>query len=156
MSNPSLVHYTTVTRDIDAPIGEVWGLVAGFGAEKAWYPGAKSVSLEGFGLGSVRTFVYAYPGGKNKGQEYTFSEELTDCDASKHSMTFQVRRPDYPDMTAFGTTVLESLGPNKTRFRWIAEGSPLPDEYMAGLREDLNERFDGLIVAIASQLVKDD
>lgn len=35
MSQPSLVHYTTVTRDIDAPIGEVWGLVAGFGAEKA-------------------------------------------------------------------------------------------------------------------------
>lgn len=45
MSQPSKVHYTTVTRDIDAPIGEVRGLVAGFGAEKAWYPGAKSVSL---------------------------------------------------------------------------------------------------------------
>ncbi|CAI7641837.1 unnamed protein product [Penicillium pancosmium] len=119
MSNSSLVNYTTVTRDIDAPIGEVWGLVAGFGAEKAWYPCAKSVSLEGFGLGS--------------GQEYTFSEELTQYDASKHSMTFRVRRPDYPDMVAFGTTVLGSLGPNKTRFRWIAEGSPLPDEFMAVL-----------------------
>ncbi|KOC17038.1 hypothetical protein AFLA70_121g002760 [Aspergillus flavus AF70] len=64
MSQPSLVHYTTVTRDIDAPIGE-----------------------------------------------------LTAYDDSKHSMTFRVRRPDYPDMIAFGTTVLDSLGPNKTRFR---------------------------------------
>ncbi|GKZ26814.1 hypothetical protein AbraCBS73388_003201 [Aspergillus brasiliensis] len=156
MSNSSLVHYTTVTRDVDAPIGELWGLVAGFGAEKAWYPGAISVSLEGFGLGSIRTFDYVYPAGKNKGKRYTFSEELTECDASKHSMTFRVRRPDYPDMIAFGTTVLDSLGPNKTRFRWIAEGSPLPDEYMAVLREDLDERFDRLILAMAKQLVKDD
>jgi hypothetical protein len=78
MSNSSLVHYTTVTRDINAPIGEVWGLVAGFGAEKAWYPGAKSVSLEGIGLGSVRTFNYVYAAGRNKGQHYTFSEELTE------------------------------------------------------------------------------
>ncbi|EKG13605.1 Polyketide cyclase/dehydrase [Macrophomina phaseolina MS6] len=153
MSNDSLVHYTTVIRDIDAPIGEVWGLVAGFGAEKPWYPGAKSVSLEGFGLGSIRTFSYVYPTGKNKGQEYTFSEELTAYDASNHSMTFRVRRPDYPDMVAFGTTALDSLGPNKTRFRWIAEGTPMPDEYMAALRDDLNGRFDGLIIAIANQLI---
>ena len=48
MSKDPLVHYVTVTRDVDAPIGELWGLVAGFGAEKPWYPGAKSVSLEGF------------------------------------------------------------------------------------------------------------
>lgn len=153
MSKDPLVHYVTVTRDVDAPIGELWGLVAGFGAEKPWYPGAKSVSLEGFGLGSVRTFNYVYPAGKNKGQEYTFSEELTECDASKHSMTFRVRRPDYPDMIAFGTTALESLGPKKTRFRWIAEGSPMPDEYLAALRDDLSERFDGLIVAMGNQLV---
>lgn len=151
---PSLVHYTTVTRDIEAPIGQVWGLVAGFGAEKAWYPDAKSVSLEGFGLGSIRHFDYVYPAGKNKGQQDTFSEELTEYGASKHSMTFRVRRPDYPpDRIAFGTTVLDPLGPDKTRFRWIAEGSPLPDEYMADLREDLNERFDGLISAIANQLL---
>ncbi|KAL3441558.1 hypothetical protein BJX65DRAFT_313733 [Aspergillus insuetus] len=154
MSKPLLFHYTTVTRDIDAPIGEVWGFVGGSGAEKAWYPGAKSVSLEGFGLGSIHTFNYIYPAGKKKGQEYTFSEELTEYDASRHSMTFQVRQPDYPNMTAFGTTVLDFLGPNKTRFRWIAEGSELPDEFLAGLRADLNERFDGLIVAIANQLIQ--
>ncbi len=56
-------------------------------------------------------------------------------------------------MFAFGTTVLDSLGSNKTRFRWIAEGSPLPNEFAAVLREEFNERFDGLIIAIANQLV---
>lgn len=68
-------------------------------------------------------------------------------------MTFQIRRSDYPDMIAFEITVLDSLGSNRTRFRWIAESSPLPDDFVAILRKDLNERFDGLITAIASQLV---
>ncbi|KAL0940181.1 bet V I allergen [Colletotrichum truncatum] len=152
MDKNSLIQVTVVTREIDAPIGELWGLVAGFGAEKPWYPGAKSVSLKGFGLGSIRTFNYVYPEGKNKGQEYTFSEELTEVDASKHSMTFRVRRPDYPDLVAYGTTALDSLGPNKTRFRWIAESSPLPEEFLAILQDDLNGRFDSLITAMANQL----
>jgi hypothetical protein len=152
MSGQNLVHYITVTRDIDAPIGEVWGIVAGFGAERPWYPGAKKVSLKGFGIGSVRTFTYEYPAGQHKGEGYVFSEELTACDADNYSMTFRVRRPDYPDMIAYGTTALDALGPTKTRFRWVAEGSSLPEEYIKVLRDDLNERFDGLITAIANQL----
>ncbi|RYN31955.1 hypothetical protein AA0114_g12118 [Alternaria tenuissima] len=148
-----LMHYITVTREVDAPIGELWGLVAGFGAEKAWYLGAKSVSLAGFGIGSIRTFFYVYPSGPKKGEEYSFSEELTECDAPNYSMTFRVRRPDYPDMVAFGTTALNSLGPNKTRFDWTAVGSPLSGDLHAVLKADLQERFDGLIVAMANQLV---
>lgn len=68
-------------------------------------------------------------------------------------MTFRVRRPDYPDMVAFGTIALTSLGPNKTRFDWTAEGSPLSEDLHAVLKADLQERFDGLIVAMANQLV---
>ncbi|KAH6618604.1 hypothetical protein C7974DRAFT_426876 [Boeremia exigua] len=154
-SEVDLVHYITVTREIDAPIGEVWGLVAGFGAEKAWYPDAKSVSLTGFGVGSIRTFHFAYPAGPNKGEEYIFSEdqELTECDAPNYSLTFRVRRPDYPDMVAFGTTALTSLAPGKTRFDWHAKGSRLPDEYADVLKTDLHGRFNGLITAMAKQLV---
>ncbi|EXK30484.1 hypothetical protein FOMG_13290 [Fusarium oxysporum f. sp. melonis 26406] len=152
MSEQPLTHYITVTREINAPIGEVWGLVAAFGGEKAWYPGCLKLSLEGFGIGSIRTFSYEYPAGKNKGKRYEFSEEMTAYDADNHSMTFRVRRPDYPDMIAFGTTVLDPIGSNKTRFRWIAEGSPVPEEYMGILKEDLDERFNGLITAIAQQV----
>ncbi|KAH6995394.1 hypothetical protein EDB80DRAFT_815708 [Ilyonectria destructans] len=148
-----LIHYVTVTREIDAPIGEVWGIVAAFGAERTWYPGCKKLTLEGFGIGSIRTFDYEHPAGKNKGQRYVFSEEMTAYDADKHSMSFRVRRPDYPDMIAHGTTVLDEIGPSKTRFRWIAEGSPLPDKDVRILREDLDERFNWLITAIADQLV---
>ncbi|EGU80194.1 hypothetical protein FOPG_14533 [Fusarium oxysporum f. sp. conglutinans race 2 54008] len=150
--NQELVPYHTVTRDIYAPIGEVWGILGGFGAEKAWYPGCIKLSLEGFGIGSVRRFSYEYPAGPQKGQRYEFSEELTEVDAPNYSMTFRVRRPDYPDMIAFGTTALEFIGPNKTRFIWSSKGSPLPEEYQKGLNEDLELRFSGLIAAIAKQV----
>lgn len=152
MSDQHLTHYLTVSREIKAPIGEVWGIVAGFGAEKAWYPGAKKVSLKGFGIGSIRTFEYEYTFGKNKGQQYDFSEELTECAPEKHSMTFRVRRPDYPEMIAFGTTVLDELGPKTTLFRWIGEGSPLPEEQTRILKEDLTERFSVLIDAVAKHV----
>lgn len=74
---------------------------------------------------------------------------MTAVDADKHSMSFRVRRPDYPDMVAFGTTALESLGSDKTRFIWSSEGSPLPQEYLEVLRKDLTRRFDSLILAMA-------
>ncbi|UPK91752.1 hypothetical protein LCI18_002687 [Fusarium solani-melongenae] len=148
-----LVPYATVTRDIYAPIGEVWGILGGFGAEKAWYPGCIKLSLEGFGVGSIRSFCYEYAFGPRKGERYEFTEELTEVDAANHSMTFRVRRPDYPDMVAFGTTALEYVGPNKTRFIWSSKGSRLPEEYMKALTEqDLEPRFSSLIAAIAKQV----
>ena len=149
MAHRQYEEYICVTREIKAPIADVWGIIAGFGAEKAWYPACLRLSVEGFGLGSIRTFEYEYPAGEQKGQRYTFSEEMTEVDAANHSMSFRVRRPDYPDMIAYGTTVLDSLGPNSTQFRWIGNGSPIPDEYKAVLQKDLDFRFNGLIDAIA-------
>lgn len=111
--------------------------------------------MTGFGVGSIRTFDYQYPPGtKQAGEEYVFSEEMTAVDAEKHSVTFRVRRPDYPDMVAFGTTALEEVGEGKTRFVWSGEGSVLPEEYRRALVENLEERFNGLIDAIAETLAK--
>ena len=152
MSDQKLVPYVTVTRDINAPIEAVWGLIAGFGAEKPWYPGCLKLSVTGFGIGCVRTFHYEYPDGPHKGERYTFSEEMTAVDAVNHSMSFRVRRPDYPDMIAYGTTALQSLGPDKTRFIWSSEGSPLPQEYTDVLKNDLTGRFDTLIIAMAKHV----
>ncbi|RTE81692.1 hypothetical protein BHE90_003787 [Fusarium euwallaceae] len=148
-----LVPYTTVIRDIYAPIGEVWGILGGFGAEKTWYPGCIKLSLEGFGIGSIHTFCYEYAFGPHKGERYEFTEELIEVDAANHSMSFRVWRPDYPDMMAIGTTTLEYVGPNKTRFIWRAKGSRLPEEQMKALAEqDLEPRFSSLIAAIAKQV----
>ncbi|KAM0540184.1 hypothetical protein ACHAPJ_013623 [Fusarium lateritium] len=77
---------------------------------------------------------------------------MTEVDAANYLMTFRVRRPDYPEMIAFGTTALEYIGPNKTRFIWSGKGSPLPEEYSRILVEDLEFRFSGLIAAIAKQV----
>ncbi|RSM00615.1 hypothetical protein CEP52_009006 [Fusarium oligoseptatum] len=115
--------------------------------------GCIKLSLEGFGIGSIRTFCYEYAFGPHKGERYEFTEELIEVDAANYSMSFRVRRPDYPDMMAVGTTALEYVGPNKTRFIWRAKGNRLPEEQMKVLaEEDLEPRFSGLIEAIAKQV----
>lgn len=152
MCDQKLVPYVRVVRDINASVEEVWGLITGFGAEKTWYPGCLKLTVTGFGIGSVRTFHYEYPDGPHKGERYTFSEEMTAVDAVNHSMSFRVRRPDYPDMIGYGTTAVEPLESGKTRFVFSAEGSPLPQEYFEILQKDLNGRFDSLIIAMAKHV----
>ena len=44
-----------LTETINAPIAEVWAVISGFGNNKSWMTVVKSCSLEGWGIGSVRT-----------------------------------------------------------------------------------------------------
>jgi hypothetical protein len=81
--------------------------------ECPWYLGRKKISLKGARIGSVRTFIYEYMAGKNNSKQYVFSAKMTAYNADKHSMTFRVRRLDYPNMVMFGTIALDSLGPQK-------------------------------------------
>ncbi|KAM0335430.1 hypothetical protein ACHAQA_000476 [Verticillium albo-atrum] len=144
----TLYHATTVTRDLDASVGEVWAIVAGFGCERLWFPHVKKLSLEGFGIGSVRTFTQEGPGRPFR----IFTEELTSVDAAKHTIRFRVRRPDYPDMIAYGTNILDSLGPNKTRFRWVAEVNLEDEEQRRYIKEELDVLFDDLVIAVGDRL----
>lgn len=63
-----------------------------------------------------QTINYVYPTGQRKGQQYTFLKELTEYDASKQSITFQVPRPNYPAMIFFGTTVWTLSGQGRLTF----------------------------------------
>ncbi|KXH69016.1 hypothetical protein CSAL01_12179 [Colletotrichum salicis] len=47
-----------VVRVIDAPISDVWAIIAAFGSEKLWFPNVIQSSLEGFGIGSIRTLTF--------------------------------------------------------------------------------------------------
>ncbi|KAM4068039.1 hypothetical protein HRG_012475 [Hirsutella rhossiliensis] len=47
--------FVKVTEVIDAPIGEVWAITSSFGCVKLWAPYVVSSSIEGFGIGCVRT-----------------------------------------------------------------------------------------------------
>ncbi|KAH7176152.1 nucleoside phosphorylase domain-containing protein [Dactylonectria macrodidyma] len=46
-----------VTRVINAPIGQIWGIVTSFGAESFWFPVVVTSSLQGYGLDSWHAYA---------------------------------------------------------------------------------------------------
>ncbi|KAK1634950.1 hypothetical protein BDP81DRAFT_462674 [Colletotrichum phormii] len=46
-----------IVRVIDAPISDVWAIIAAFGSEKLWFPNVIQSSLEGFGIGHTITYL---------------------------------------------------------------------------------------------------
>lgn len=76
---------TDVTRIIDAPIGQVWGIVTSFGVEILWFPKCVSSSLEGYGPRFVRTILWESNQWVNEVREV-----MLFCDLVKHHLRFQV------------------------------------------------------------------
>lgn len=111
MSGQELTPYVTITRDISAPIDRLWDLIAGFRAERTRHPVCLELFVTGFGVGSVRILHYEFVDLPQKYERYVFPENMTAVCADKHSMTFRIRRPNYPDMVALGITALEPLVP---------------------------------------------
>ncbi len=48
-----------VVEAFEAPIGRVWAVIAAIGAEKVCIEGVLATSLEGVGLGAVRTLTFS-------------------------------------------------------------------------------------------------
>ncbi|KAG7294103.1 hypothetical protein NEMBOFW57_004166 [Staphylotrichum longicolle] len=114
---------TDVTQTIHAPIGQVWGIVASFGAESLWFPGVVSSSLEGYGPGAVRTIHFEENPWVN-----LVREQMVVCDPVKHLLRFRVQNDDVSDAgEIYSNMVLEDIDGKTTKFRWFAEGEVLPD-----------------------------
>ncbi|KAL1582063.1 hypothetical protein WHR41_09135 [Cladosporium halotolerans] len=113
MSGQGLSPWVTTIRDISAPIDRLRDLIASFRAERTWHPVCLELFVTGFGVGSVRIFHYEYAGLPQKCERYVFSENMTAVCADEHSMTFRIRRPNYPDMVALSVTASDPLGPTR-------------------------------------------
>lgn len=99
-----------VVEVIDASIGEVWGVIAGFGALRLWMPAAESCSLEGFGVGAVRTV---------RALGAVTREKLTVCDPGAYRLTYALQDPTIlPACGVEGEMSLRALGDNKTELTW--------------------------------------
>ena len=131
---------TDVTVTINAPIGQIWGIVASFGAESLWFPGVATSSLEGYGPGAIRTIHFEKNDWVNE-----VREQLDVCDPVKHLLRFRVFNDDVVDAgEIYSNMVLEDIDGKSTKFRWFAEGEPLPDaaqhESMVQYVEDMYKR----------------
>ncbi|KAM6504650.1 hypothetical protein FSOLCH5_015385 [Fusarium solani] len=138
-----------VTRVINAPIGQIWGIVTSFGAESLWFPGVVTSSLQGYGLGSVRTLHFENgPWGNN------FHDKMVVCDPAKHLLRYRVFNDDFPDAgEVYPNIVLEDIDGKSTKLRWFLEGEPMPDEAQrANLRTSVEAMYNRCADAIAEKL----
>ena len=101
----------TISRTLSAPIGDVWAITSAFGALKAWMPAVTGCSLEGAGLGAVRTVSL-----RNGAVSL---ERLDKVDPARHRVRYAITAPGLSVSRGMVSgTDLESLGPQRTRLTW--------------------------------------
>ncbi|KAL4756303.1 SRPBCC family protein [Aspergillus foveolatus] len=135
---------SSVTKIVSIPIGEVWAVISSFGCEKLWFPDMKSVDLKGYGIGSVRTYIFHEPG-------RIAWERLDYVDVENHVVRFSVFRNDLL-AESVGTMKLKALDQGRTAFTWTAEVDLPEGLTKEQLQKQLDPLFLGLIHAVADAL----
>src|SRR4051812_42632591 len=103
-----------VTETIDAPIARVWAVISGFGNNKSWMSVVKSCSLEGWGIGSVRT-VDAGAG--------LVREKLEVCDPKTFRVVYSMVQPSpLPVKNPSSSLQLRADGEARTVLVWTLHG----------------------------------
>jgi hypothetical protein len=116
-SGGGTVEYVRVEVTLDHPIAAVWGVVAGFGAIKAWIEGVDSCLLEGDGVGAVRSV--------SRGGSVT-RERLDLLDASTHRISYSLLAPyRLAAKDVRGHIELTPLGAEATSMTWWSEASEI-------------------------------
>lgn len=121
------MEYVRVVRVIPFSIGEVWGLVAGFGALRTWVEAVERCSLEGVGVGAVRTVTAM--GGVTR-------ERLTHLDPDGYGISYALEDPHIlPARGVRGHMRLRAVAADATEFTWYstAEHIDVEPEQLAAL-----------------------
>jgi len=106
------------TDIIEHPVEDVWALVSSFGAIKAWMPAVESCSVDGVGVGAVRT-VHT-PGNIIK-------EKLEFFDPTAHTISYRQLDPTgLPMSGGFGTIRLEAKG-KTTKITYLVDAEEVDD-----------------------------
>ncbi|KAM5368688.1 hypothetical protein ACJZ2D_009354 [Fusarium nematophilum] len=149
---PALSHATLV---IHAPVGQVWGVVASWGGESLWFPNVIKSSLEGFGVGSVRSLWFSNgPEGKDAWDERPVHERLISADPATHSLRWQISNENIDNFKSFSTLVLRPIDENTTEIVWSGE-SDLPDgAERDNLKVFIENMYNAAMEAIAKKLEK--
>jgi hypothetical protein len=106
--------------DIDHSIEQVWALAAAFGAIVSWMPAIQWCTLQGDGVGSVRTVI-------SFGS--TVDEKLEVLDHENFTWSYRILDPHaLPMKGGFGTWKLENIAENKTNVTWIADAEDVDSD----------------------------
>lgn len=106
--------YASVCVVLDHPIDSVWAVAGRFGGLEAWVDGVSACSVEGEGVGAVRTVMR---GGAVR-------EQLECCDAVRHQISYTVLAPHaLPADDVRGEITLTAMGPEATEIIWLSDAA---------------------------------
>ncbi len=110
MKPPAGIEYAHVRVALDHPIDEVWAVAGQFGGLETWCDGVSTCSVEGEGVGAVRTVTRGVG---------VVREQLETLDPQRCQLSYRILPPHaLPADEVRGAITLKALGPRKTEIVW--------------------------------------
>jgi hypothetical protein len=109
----SSITYASVRAELDHPIETVWARIAAFGGLEDWVEGVSACSVEGTGVGAVRTVVRG---------DGDVRERLEVVDPVAYVLRYQILPPHrLPAGAVHGNVLLRALGEGRTEMVWRSD-----------------------------------
>jgi mxaD protein len=134
--------HVSVIGTLNAPAHVVWARVGDFGTLHTYQPGIVNCTLDGEGIGSVRTLHFA------DGRQ--LRERLEQLDTVAHTMMFTFADTDIPFQDYHCTVQVEDLGDGRSEISWSSVCEPQIPEETA--RQPLEAAYRAGLGALQEQL----
>jgi len=109
------VTYAKVQAVIDHPIEKVWPHIADFGGLSAWAAGVTGCTLEGEGVGAVRTVAL--------GDRFA-RERLEAIEPDRHWLRYHIVPPHaMPAEDVYSEISLTAIDANRAEILWVSEAT---------------------------------
>jgi hypothetical protein len=131
---------------VNAPADQIWAIIAAYGSESLWMPTCLTSSLEGFGIGSVRSLVL------RPQPDVVVRERLLTVDPVKRTMRFDVQRDDLQGVRSLCDVSLEEVGEGGTRVTYATQTDLEDEELERMIAPGLEGMFRGMVDSIAQKL----
>lgn len=106
----------TLNATIDAPLGEVWSMIADFPNLMRWHPLVERCETVGEGVGSVRTVYFT---------DFWAAERLEFLDNDQHVLRYAVIDGSNPAANGLSGTISLAAGDKgQTNLTWISGVDP--------------------------------
>lgn len=138
MTSPP-IRFAEASVRLDQPLARVWEIVAGFGGLQHWVDGVSDCTVEGHGVGAIRTLV------RNGNR---VQERLEAVDPAAHSISYSIMPPHrLPASNVRGTITLDALPDGGTRISWQADATDFvmpPEEFGHRIGKFYADSIEGL------------
>ena len=109
------ITYAEVSARLEHPVARVWDRIAAFGGLELWVDGVSDCTVEGDGVGAVRTVV-------RNGN--SVRERLEEIDPRSHMIRYRILPPhSIPADNVCGSILLQELADGATEMVWRSDAT---------------------------------